>query len=243
MLLPIAAGAGALVFAGFHSMLPKSQLYGRTFLGEAPGSRRLALTFDDGPSDSSTLRLLDILAKHAVRATFFVIGKAVERHPNVLREVVAAGHEIGNHTYSHPNLIFRSATAVRGEISACAAATRDAAGVDTKLFRPPWGGRLPGTLCAIRDAAHEPVMWSASSYDWRATSADQIVDNLVRQIRGGEVILLHDGDYKRPNSDRSLSVQATDEVVRRYRGEGFEFVTVSQMLAAPAHSLSHSRIH
>lgn len=238
MILPIAAGAsGALLFAGFHSMLPKSQLYGRTFVGEK-GSKRLALTFDDGPNDPHTLRLLDVLARHDVRATFFVIGKFVERRPDIVRSVVAAGHELGNHTYSHPNLIFRSAAQVRAEIVQCEAAIRDAVGESCRLFRPPWGGRLPGTLRSIRAAGYKPVLWSATSYDWRAHSAEEIVSNVARQVRGGEVILLHDGDHHRPDGDRSLSIAATASLVRRYRDEGFEFVTVSQMMEPSTASVS-----
>lgn len=234
MLLPFAAGAGALVYAGFQSMLPKSQLYGRTFIGEQRGSRRLALTFDDGPNDPYTLKLLELLAKHHVHATFFLIGKYVERRPDIVRALAAAGHEIGNHTYSHPNLIFRSATEVRREIQQCESAIRDAAGVSTRLFRPPWGGRRPATLRAIRSAGYEPVLWSATSYDWSAKSAEQIVNHVTRQVSGGEVVLLHDGDHKRPDGDRSRSVEAADEIVRRYQGEGYEFVTVGEMMSSAA---------
>lgn len=238
MILPIAAGAGALVFAGFHSMLPKSQLFGRTFIGEQRGSRRLALTFDDGPNDPHTLRLVDVLARHGVKATFFLIGKYVERRPEFVRSIVAAGHEIGNHTYSHPNLIFRGPAGVRREIAACDTAVKEASGVECKLFRPPWGGRLPWTLRAIRSAQHEPILWSATSYDWRAQSAKQIVDNVARQVRGGDVILLHDGDCARPDGERAFSVTATDELVRRYRHDGYEFVTISQMMDAARASAS-----
>lgn len=232
----VAAGAGALVYAGFQTMLPKSQLYGRTFIGEKHGSKRLALTFDDGPNDPYTLRLLDVLARHEVKATFFVIGKYVERRPDIVRSIAAAGHEIANHTFSHPNLIFCGAGEVRREIQQCESAIRAAAGITTRLFRPPWGGRLPGTLRTIRSAGYEPVLWSATSYDWSAKSAEQIVHHVRRQVRGGELILLHDGDHKHPDGDRSLSIQATDELVRGYRQDGYEFVTVGGMLNAQAES-------
>ena len=106
MLLPIIAGAVAAVTAGYNSMAPRSQLYGRTFIGERRPSRRLALTFDDGPNDPHTLHLLDVLARHNVHATFFMIGSFVEQRPEIARAVAAAGHAIGNHTHTHPNLIF-----------------------------------------------------------------------------------------------------------------------------------------
>jgi peptidoglycan/xylan/chitin deacetylase (PgdA/CDA1 family) len=230
MLLPITAGLGALVVAGYNTMSPTSQLYGRTFLGEQRSSKRLALTFDDGPNDPHTQNLLDVLAKHNVRATFFVIGSFVKQRPEILRAVAAAGHAIGNHTFSHPNLIFRSAANTRREIDACASAIEDAIGVRTRLFRPPHGGRRPSTLRAIRNAGYEPIMWSVSGYDWSAGSSREVVEKVSRNVAGGDVILLHDGGHERIGVDRSFTVQATDELIRRYSGKGFEFVTIPQML-------------
>ena len=230
MLLPITAGIGALVVAGYNTMSPTSQLYGRTFLGEERGSKRLALTFDDGPNDPHTQHLLDVLARHNVKATFFVIGSFVKQRPDILRAVAAAGHAIGNHTFTHPNLIFRSASETRREIDACATAIEEAIGAGTRLFRPPHGGRRPSTLRAIRSAGYQPVMWSVSGYDWSAGSSRQVVEKVSRHVDGGDVILLHDGGHQRIGVDRSFTVQATDELIRRYSGEGYEFVTIPQML-------------
>src|SRR4051812_47889055 len=103
-MLPYLTGAAALTFAGYHTMGPRSQLYGRTFIGEGNGSRRLALTFADGPNDPFTFRLLEVLARHRVRATFFMIGSHVARRPDIAKAVAGAGHAIGNHTQSHPLL-------------------------------------------------------------------------------------------------------------------------------------------
>jgi peptidoglycan/xylan/chitin deacetylase (PgdA/CDA1 family) len=230
MILPITAGVGALVVAGYNTMSPTSQLYGRTFLGEERGSKRLALTFDDGPNDPHTLHLLDVLARHNVKATFFVIGKFVKQRSDIVRAVADAGHVVANHTFSHPNLIFRSAGETRREIADCEAAIQDAIGSSVRLFRPPHGGRRPATLRAIREAGYEPIMWSVSGYDWSATSARQIVEKVARRVKGGDLILLHDGGHERTGVDRSFSVQATDELVRRYSGEGYEFVTVPEMM-------------
>src|SRR5689334_15654481 len=122
-MLPLLIGAtaiGAASFAGYHSMAWRSQLYGRTFLGTPGQGRKLALTYDDGPNDPDTLLLLDVLAKHNVRATFFLIGKYVEQRPDTVRKIAGAGHNIGNHTYSHPNLLLSSDVEVRKELAGCA---------------------------------------------------------------------------------------------------------------------------
>ncbi len=230
MLLPITAGVGTLVVAGYNTMSPTSQLYGRTFIGEGRGSKRLALTFDDGPNDPHTLHLLDVLAKHNVKATFFVIGKYVRQRADIVRAVAESGHVVANHTFSHPNLIFRSADDTRREIAECEAAIRDAIGEHSALFRPPHGGRRPANLRAIRAMGYEPIMWSATGFDWSATSAQKIVDKISHRIRGGEVILLHDGGHLRMGTDRRFTVAATDQIISRYKNEGYEFVTVTDMV-------------
>ena len=105
--------AAAAVAAGYQSMAPTGQWYGRTFTGLAPGTKQLALTYDDGPNDPHTLRLLEVLAKHDVRATFFLIGRYVHQRPDIAREIVKAGHVVGNHTFTHPLLTLKSAAEIR----------------------------------------------------------------------------------------------------------------------------------
>ncbi len=124
MLGPVLAGtaAAAAVAAGYQSMAPTGQWYGRTFTGLARGTKQIALTYDDGPNDPHTLRLLEVLAKHEVRATFFLIGRYVEQRPDIVREIVKAGHVVGNHTFTHPLLIFKSTAEIRTELSDCRAA-------------------------------------------------------------------------------------------------------------------------
>jgi peptidoglycan/xylan/chitin deacetylase (PgdA/CDA1 family) len=236
MLFPLLAGGTAVVAvaAGYNTMAPRSQLYGRTFIGEATGSRRLALTFDDGPNAPHTLTLLEVLALHGVRATFFMLGRHVRQCPEIARAVARAGHVIGNHSYTHPNMIFCSQRQIRRQIENCANALEDAVGETSRLFRPPHGGRRPGVLRAVRKMGYEPVMWSVSSWDWRATSPAQIERTVGMQVRGGDVILLHDGGHQQLGVDRSLSVRATDLIIRRYLAEGYTFVTVPEMMEPAA---------
>lgn len=211
-------------------MWPTSQVYGRTFIGLPCGSRLLALTYDDGPNDPYTWRLLEVLERHGAKATFFLIGRFVEQKPEIARALVAAGHAIGSHTWDHPNLIFASSAEVRRQLQLTRQAIRDATGIEPTLFRPPFGGRRPATLRIARAMGLEPVMWNVSCYDWKRISADEIFRRAEREIGGGNVILLHDGEYHRVGVNRSRSIDASERILSRYKGEGYEFVTVPQML-------------
>jgi peptidoglycan/xylan/chitin deacetylase (PgdA/CDA1 family) len=235
MIPEIAGGvalAGLATWAGFESMWPTMHAYGRSFIGLAPGSKQLALTYDDGPNDPDTLRLLDVLAKHEVKATFFVLGKFVQQKPQIVHALAEAGHVIGNHSWDHPRLIFASNTELHSQIERTQKAIFDACGVTPTLFRPPYGGRRPGTLSEVRKLGLEPVMWNVTCYDWKSTTADKVVAHAQRQIRGGDVILMHDGDQLALGANRKHTVAATDRLIARYKAEGHEFVTVPQMMAA-----------
>jgi len=228
-LVGVAASAAA-VSAGYQSMAPTGQWYGRTFTSLARGTPRLALTYDDGPNDPHTLRLLEVLARHNICATFFVIGRYVQQRPDIVREIVKAGHVIGNHTFSHPLLTFKSTAEVRKELTDCHSAIQDTVGEPSNLFRPPFGGRRPAVLRIAREMDLMPVMWNVTGYDWNAPPAATIERKVFSQIRGGEVILLHDGGHKQMGSDRSQTVLATDHLITRYKSEGYNFATIPQML-------------
>ena len=225
-----AFAAGAATFAGLHTMVPSSQLYGKNFNGLEPGRKTLALTYDDGPNDPWTLTLLEVLQKHRVRATFFMLGRNIRKRPEIARAVAQAGHAIGNHTFTHPNLIFAGTARLRRELEETTKAIEEATGERPSLFRPPFGGRRPGTFAVARELKMVPVMWRVTCYDWSAKSHQQILQHARRQIRGGEVILLHDGGHLRMGQDRGATVRATDELIAEYKEHGFSFVTVPEMM-------------
>jgi peptidoglycan/xylan/chitin deacetylase (PgdA/CDA1 family) len=238
MLGIILAGAAPLVAAGtaaYQSMAPTGQWYGRTFTGLARSTKQLALTYDDGPNDPHTLRLLEVLARHDVHATFFLIGRHVQQRPDIVREIVKAGHAIGNHTFTHPLLIFKSEREIRRELSDCHAALHDAVGEHSNLFRPPFGGRRPAVLRIARELGLEPVMWNVTGYDWNAPPAAVIEQKVTRQIRGGDVILLHDGGHKQMGADQSHTIAATDSLIRHYKEATYALITIPQMLAWTNH--------
>jgi peptidoglycan/xylan/chitin deacetylase (PgdA/CDA1 family) len=211
-------------------MAPTGQWYGKTFTGLARLSHQIALTYDDGPNDPYTPRLLELLARHSVHATFFLIGRYVQQRPEIVREIVQAGHVVGNHTFTHPLLTFKSETEINQQLSECRAALQDAIGEPSNLFRPPFGGRRPAVLRVARSLGLKPIMWSVTGYDWNAPPAPVIERKVVNQMCGGSVILLHDGGHKQMGADRSQTVIATDRLITRYKSDGYEFVTVPQMM-------------
>ena len=225
-----AVSAAAAVAAGYQSMAPTGQWYGKTFSGLARPSRQTALTYDDGPNDRHTLRLLEVLARHNVHATFFLIGRYIRQRPEIVREIVQAGHVVGNHTFTHPLLTFKSETEIKRQFSECRAALEDAVGQPSNLFRPPFGGRRPTVLRVALNLGLEPIMWSVTGYDWNAPPASVIERRVANQIRGGDVILLHDGGHKQMGADRSQTVLATDHLITRCKSEGYDFLTIQQML-------------
>jgi len=240
-----AFGAGVAVAAvalGYQSKSPTGQWFGRTFTGLKRGTKQLALTYDDGPNDPHTLRLLEVLARQNVKATFFLIGRFVRQRPDIARKLVRAGHVVANHTFSHPNLIFASARETKMQLRDCEQALSDAVGEHSRLFRPPFGGRRPGTLKIARALGLEPAMWNVAGRDWKGKPAEYIEQRVRGKIRGGDVILLHDGGHESFGADRSQTVIATDRLIARFKSEGYEFVTVPEMMGQRAVSSQQSAL-
>ena len=220
--------AGGLMYA---SVWPTSQIFGRTLIaGDDPG--QIALTFDDGPNDAATPELLDVLARHGVRATFFSIGNFVRQRPEITRAVVAAGHLLGNHTMSHPKLSMEPAARVRQELADCSAVLEDLTGVAARVFRPPFGARRPAVLRIARELGLVPVTWNVTGYDWNPIGADGILKNLDAGIarnrrRGcGSNLLLHDGSHRGMSWQRMDTVRAVDRLLTARAGTGTHWVTV-----------------
>lgn len=226
-----AATVAAIPTAVYQSMVPTGQWYGRTFTGLGSGSKHLALTYDDGPNDPHTFRLLEVLAKHGVQATFFLIGRYVRQRPDIARELIHAGQVVGNHTFSHPLLIFKSSRQIETEQMECQRAISDAVGLEAKLFRPPFGGRRPAVLRLARKLGLQPVMWNITGYDWNAPPAEQLERRVSSRIRGGDVILLHDGGHRAFGADRAQTVIATNRLLSSQKPEGYEFVTIPEMMS------------
>jgi peptidoglycan/xylan/chitin deacetylase (PgdA/CDA1 family) len=215
----------------YASLWPASQIFGRTLIaGDDPSE--VALTFDDGPNDTATPRLLEVLARHEVRATFFCMGKFARLEPGLVREIVAAGHLLGNHTMTHPRLSLQPAGHVRQELADCNALLEDIAGAAVRYFRPPFGARRPVVLRVARELGLTPVMWNVTGYDWQPIGAGGILRNLERGVarnqrrRRASNVLLHDGGHSAMGIPRVDTVLAVERLLDERRGSAMRFVTV-----------------
>ena len=228
--LGAAAGLGLAGGCAYAAMWPGSQVFGDTLIApQSPGE--LALTFDDGPNPAWTPRLLDLLAAHEVRATFFLVGLHAQAEPGLVRRIVDAGHLIGNHSWSHPNLALTGTKRIREELTRTCDALAQIAGGPVKHFRPPFGARRPATLRIARELGMVPVMWNAMTSDWKEPSAERIARCLFEKIERVRLqgsaanIVLHDGGHLESRANREPSVTAASLLVERYH-RTHRFVTV-----------------
>jgi len=188
----------------------------------------IALTFDDGPSES-TPELLEILARFRAPATFFECGANVRRLPGVAREVAGAGHEIGNHSDSHPLLALKSAAFIDRELSAAQQAIEDATGQRPRYFRAPYGVRWFGLRAAQKRLGLTGVTWSTIALDWkRQTPA--VVSRLLKGGTNGAILCLHDGRVLEHRPDIGVTLQAVRELLPRLIEQGFHFEKVTDIL-------------
>jgi peptidoglycan/xylan/chitin deacetylase (PgdA/CDA1 family) len=188
----------------------------------------IALTFDDGPSES-TPALLEILARYHAPATFFECGFHVRRLPSVAREVAAAGHEIGNHTDSHPLLALQSPGFIYRELAAAQEAIENATGLRPRYFRAPYGARWFGLRAAQQRLGLTGVLWSVIALDWkRQTPA--VVSRLLGGAVRGAILCLHDGRVLEQRPDIGVTLQAVRELVPRLMDQGFHFEKVTDIL-------------
>lgn len=184
----------------------------------------IAMTFDDGPHPQNTPRLLDMLAKRNIKATFYVIGRSVDLHPGVLRRTVAEGHEIGNHSHTHRLLSKLGDTEVRQEMQRCQDAIGRAAGVRPRTMRPPYGGLLQRQRELIHSEFGYPtILWSVDPLDWKRPGPSVVASRILSGTTAGGIVLAHDL--------HSQTVDAMPATLDGLLRKGFKFVTVSQLIA------------
>jgi peptidoglycan/xylan/chitin deacetylase (PgdA/CDA1 family) len=239
---PILVSAGAITAAGvatWGAIAPSAQLFGPTVRHTGSG-RTLALTFDDGPNPEVTPDLLHLLDRHAVRGTFFLVGKFARSCPDLVREIRARGHVLGNHTDTHPNLIFQPRLRIREELERCQEAVASATRAEPPHWmRPPYGFRGPVLDAEVRRSGFRGVvMWSVMAWDWKPQPQELLIHRLARAARPGrprgDILLLHDGDHRALGGDRRHVVAALGYWLPRWRDAGLDFVTMDGLEAGAA---------
>ena len=206
-------------------------------IAQVAPEKPIALTFDDGPWPNSTSQVLDVLKKSNVKATFFMVGMQVQKYPQLLKQVVANGHAIGNHTWSHQYDHYNASAAAR-EIDRTAEIVYKTTGVKTSLFRPPAGILNNGLVNYAHEKKYAVVMWSVDSKDWRSrrTTRQAFIDNVLKEAKPGGIVLLHDG-----GGDRSNTVQALPQLISQLKKHGYKFVTVPELLEIADKKLKDSK--
>jgi peptidoglycan/xylan/chitin deacetylase (PgdA/CDA1 family) len=220
-------GVAAGVYA-YASRWPDSRLFG-TALTAPPQPGELALTFDDGPNAMWTPKLLDVLAAHDIRATFFVLGGRAKVLPELVKRTAKAGHLIGNHSWDHPNMARSSPEIIREQLSRTQDMLEQITGVAIKFFRPPYGARRPAVFQIAREIGLNVVLWNAMTSDWSDPSPQRIAlrltDRIERLRQKGRAanIVLHDGGHSDPGANRVASVTAAEKLIELFKGK-YQFV-------------------
>jgi peptidoglycan-N-acetylglucosamine deacetylase len=221
------AGLG-LVYYLFCS--PSSQVFGYFPYRVRTQQRVIAITFDDGPNEPYTSQLLDVLGKHRAAATFFLVGKCVERAPSVGRRIVEEGHGVGGHSYAHAFRRYFTQPSFREEIEHSQRVLHDILQVSPTLFRPPWLFRQPRLLETLRQTGLTPVSGEfADELEIFQPSAERMVRRALSKTRPGAILIFHDGVDAR-GGDRSQTVRAIDLLIPELRSRGYSLVTVDQLL-------------
>jgi peptidoglycan-N-acetylglucosamine deacetylase len=228
-LTALTAAAGTLTYAALSA---QSQIFGKTLIAPSEPDE-IALTYDDGPNDIVTERLLDVLAHDNVRVSFFLIGNFARLRPQIVRAIASAGHLIGNHSMTHPWLAWQSGARIREELTGCNAILEDTLGTPIRYFRAPHGARRPAVLHIAHDIGLTPVQWNILPGDWKPIGAEAIAARTIRAVirnqqqKRASNIVLHDGGQAGLGQPRLPTVEATKLLLQKYGLQtGTKFVTV-----------------
>lgn len=229
--IPAAAGAlaaGALALGVYY---PNSWLFGRVIGRGLRAGKTAYLTFDDGPNPAATDRILETLAAQGVPAAFFMVGAHVERYPDIARRVVAAGHEVGNHTQHHIKLHVHGPQRIRRELDQAHAVITTLAGTAPRAFRAPHGYRNPFVAPATRRLGYRVFGWTFGVWDSARPGTDEIRRRVRAHLRPGAIVLLHDGDGYDSEGDRTQTAAALPGIIRDARDAGYALRPLGELLA------------
>ena len=186
---------------------------------------KIALTFDDGPHPRYTPQILDILDKYGIKATFFSIGVNADNYPDTMEMVIRRGHEIGNHTYTHPHVACLDSEMLKREVEQCESVVFGLTDYKTKLFRPPEGMIEGCVKSVIKELDYKVILWDIDTLDWAHTPPEKIAENVIRNISSGDIILMH--DYIAYNSPTPEALELFIPILLE---KGYKFVVVSELI-------------
>lgn len=233
-LLMVIAGVGVVVLAAFVSYFEYHGFGCQDgILRKGPHENIVAITFDDGPNPSYTPQILDVLKEKGVKATFFTVGLHVKKYPDIAKRIVNEGHDIGNHTYTHKDLVPTTRRMVLAQVHKTDQAIQRVTGVSTNLFRPPRGIYSSAVRRLLVDEeGYRLILWTVSSVDWRGLSPRSILRRIVRYTRPGAILLFHDSGalVRREGASRENTVESLPMVIDYLHARGYEIVPISEML-------------
>lgn len=224
------AGICAGIILTLCAVLPENNVFGRVFFESPTTKKMVALTFDDGPYSPYTEQMLDVLQEYHVPATFFIVGQNAEKNPELVARIAREGHQLGNHTYHHVDLLKGDRATVAEEIDRTSQVIKNITGTAPHVVRPPHGFRDPAVMGMMAERGLKVVEWSVMSRDWTNPGVEVIVDRTVKKVKNGSIVLLHDGDGIALQASRIQTVEATRRIIQTLSAQGYLFVTVDEIL-------------
>ena len=203
--------------------------FGKNIVRLNTDQKVVALTFDDGPHPPDTDRLLDVLAKHDVKATFFLIGNRIEKYPETSHRIIAEGHQIGNHSYTHPVLGFLPPTYVQRQIERTDKLLRQLGITEEIIFRAPMLTRFLPVALVLAKGDRTHISCNVWGWDWITQDADRITKTVLQKVKPGSIIVLHDGKAGNMDANRSGTVEAADRIITALKQDGYRFVRLSDV--------------
>lgn len=190
----------------------------------------LALTFDDGPDPKHTPLLLDLLSKLDAKATFFLVGQQAEKYPGMTKEIIAQGHEVANHSWSHSLALLQSKKRMCYEIEKTQSVLEDITGVLPRWFRPPFGIFGLGMEALLEERGLKPILWTQSLWDFRSQSQERLIKYFKRGLKSGAIYLMHDGAFKANYCDRHQTIKLLESQIPSSLKKGYQCVTLSTLM-------------
>jgi peptidoglycan/xylan/chitin deacetylase (PgdA/CDA1 family) len=211
-----------------------ASLYPDVIVLHGPTNRKaVALTFDDGPDDLWTPKILDVLRAHQVKGTFFCVGRRIEQHPKVLQRIVREGHVVGNHSWDHPNLTKIPIAEVRAQIQRTDDIIHRWTNLRPAMFRPPYGALNAAVIEEIRKLKDKIIFWNVDSLDWMKLTGPQVAANILAHVNPGSIVLMHSAGGR--GESLQDTVDALPYVIETLRRHGYRLLTVPQLINTPAY--------